>query len=100
MAIMLAILVASQTPALAHRDVNHDGRDYATVSEDHLGALVSDEERDGKLVTGYFKLETSDWVQADDTDGANGSCALLQFEAPVLEFAVCETGNDCDMEWP
>jgi hypothetical protein len=100
-AAVLALLVVGQVTASAHEDYNWDGRDYASVSSDHEGALVCDNERDGHLVTALFQLDTGESVVASDDDGANGSCQLLQFSPDkIVEFGVCETGNACDMEFP
>lgn len=42
-----ALLLATGTPALAHYKVLYQGKDMASVSEDHLRGSVCDRERDG-----------------------------------------------------
>jgi hypothetical protein len=49
-----ALLIAPQTPALAHYTVVQQGNDMASVSADHLRGSVCDREVDGNAVYGEF----------------------------------------------
>lgn len=99
---LLAVFFGGQTPVSAHEDCNWDGKDFACVSANHEGANICDKERDGNLVSGLFILDTGEYVQASDGDGANDSCQVLLFgpNKHIEEFCVWEEGHDCDMEYP
>jgi hypothetical protein len=49
-----ALLIATETPALAHYTVVQQGRDMASVSADHRRGSVCDREVDGNAVYGEF----------------------------------------------
>jgi hypothetical protein len=93
-----ALLIASETRALAHYTIVQQSRDMASVSDDHLRGSVCDREVDGNAVYGQFftGLRTvTEW------DGGDRGCdnAKLQSHEVVKQVRVCENtrrGNHKD----
>jgi hypothetical protein len=99
MAAILAVLAAVPGSASAHADKVYHGKDFATVTSDHLAGNVCDEEADGHAVFAIWYLENGEQYGAYD-NGSGGNCTSTDaFESPAYKFKVCEEGKGCRQEW-
>lgn len=85
-----ALLIATATPALAHYTVVYQGKDMASVSDDHARASVCDREVDGNAV--YVDVWTG-FRYVREWDGGDRGCDNvndLQSHEVVKQVQVCE----------
>jgi hypothetical protein len=96
--IVVALMAAPATTS-AHADKVYHGKDFATVTSDHLAGNVCDEEADGHAVYAIWYLQNGEKYAAYD-NGSGGNCTSTDvFESPAYKFAVCEEGKGCRQEW-
>jgi hypothetical protein len=98
-----ALLIATETPALAHYTVVQQGRDMASVSADHRRGSVCDREVDGNAVYGEF---FTGFRTVRERDGGDRGCdnGKLESHEVIKQVQVCEntrrgTGKDACSRW-
>ena len=97
------LVVAGETPAFAHYTVVQQGRDMASVSDDHARGSVCDREVDGNAVYGEF---FTGFRTVREWDGGDRGCdnVELQSHEVIKQVQVCEntrrgTGQDACSGW-
>jgi hypothetical protein len=98
-----ALLIATASPALAHYDVVYQGKDMASVSDDHARASVCDREKDGNAV---YTVVWTGFRYVKEWDGGDRGCDNvndLQLHEVVKQIKVCENtrrgDNDACSAW-
>ena len=96
-ALVVAVLVAGQVPAVAKGATVYHGEDYASVHDDQMYGAVCDAEADGLTVGGTWHLISGDSVTEDDGDD-QGCDEVGPFEVPACKVEICEEFNGCRVE--
>jgi hypothetical protein len=102
-AVASALAVANGMPAAAHYTVVYQGRDMASVSDDHRRGSVCDREVDGNAVYGEF---FTGFRTVREWDGGDRGCDNVQLQSHevIKQVQVCEntrrgTGKDACSGW-
>jgi hypothetical protein len=95
---MIAMVLATGSPAHAHGFRVYEGSDYAGVGDDHRWTEVCDLERDGNGVYATYTSWRGDTHTVGDSNGANGGCGNWTAPWDVASIVVCEDdwgGDTC-----
>jgi hypothetical protein len=98
-----ALLIAIETPALAHYTIVQQGRDLASISANHRRGSVCDREVDGNAVYGKF---FTGFRTVTEWDGGDRGCDNVKLESHevIKQVQVCENtkrgnGKDACSRW-
>jgi hypothetical protein len=98
-----ALLIGSETPALADYTVVYQGSDMASVSDDHRRGSVCDREVDGHAVYGKFWTGFREVREWDGGDRGCDNVNDLQSHEVIKQVQVCENTrrgeNDACSAW-
>ena len=85
-----ALLIATETPALAHYTVVQQGNDMASVSADHRRGSVCDREKDGNAVYADFWTGFRNVREWDGGDRGCDNVDGLESHEVIKQVEVCE----------
>lgn len=102
-AIVLGILVAATTPALAYAGPNYHGADYSlTIGVNDDTIEVCDQEADGHGVSAHYYLNTGSYQERGDSNGSASPCSFADWTATpywITQFKTYESGVTSSQAW-